>query len=163
MVRGKRYGICAGNGSGKSTLLRAIRDGKVRSSRAAPWNDGLTLKERRWRISLLKVKSEPSWWNMLFKEKMDRFRLSISSLQVRLHVSFRSFPLRLTLLDVVDPQLADVPRTKIRDQLNEVGFDDERQEATVGSLSGGWKMKLELARAMLYKVIGKCRTIVKID
>lgn len=32
----------------------------------------------------------------------------------------------------------------------EVGFDDARQADTVGGLSGGWKMKLELARAMLY-------------
>lgn len=39
---------------------------------------------------------------------------------------------------------------KIREQLIEVGFDDERQADTVGGLSGGWKMKLELARAMLY-------------
>lgn len=46
--------------------------------------------------------------------------------------------------------MAGVARQKIRDQLVEVGFDDERQADTVGSLSGGWKMKLELARAMLY-------------
>jgi elongation factor 3 len=32
----------------------------------------------------------------------------------------------------------------------EVGFDSSRQSDVVGSLSGGWKMKLELARAMLY-------------
>lgn len=50
----------------------------------------------------------------------------------------------------VDPALKDVPRSKVRDQLIEVGFDDERQADTVGGLSGGWKMKLELARAMLY-------------
>lgn len=49
-----------------------------------------------------------------------------------------------------DKALVDVPRSKIRDQLIEVGFDDERQADTVGGLSGGWKMKLELARAMLY-------------
>lgn len=42
-------------------------------------------------------------------------------------------------------------RDAIAAQLREVGFDDERQAHTVGSLSGGWKMKLELARAMLYK------------
>lgn len=50
----------------------------------------------------------------------------------------------------LDKALASVPRSKIRDQLIEVGFDDERQADTVGGLSGGWKMKLELARAMLY-------------
>lgn len=52
---------------------------------------------------------------------------------------------------IADVALKDVPRSAIRDQLIEVGFDDVRQADTVGSLSGGWKMKLELARAMLYK------------
>ena len=44
----------------------------------------------------------------------------------------------------------NVSRSKIRDQLAEVGFNDARQSEVVGGLSGGWKMKLELARAMLY-------------
>lgn len=57
---------------------------------------------------------------------------------------------RFFILFCVDKALADVPRSKIRDQLLEVGFDDARQSETVGGLSGGWKMKLELARAMLY-------------
>ncbi|KAI0358475.1 hypothetical protein OH77DRAFT_1420865 [Trametes cingulata] len=58
----------------------------------------------------------------------------------------------LSVLDFVasDKALADIPRSKIRDQLLEVGFDDARQAEVVGGLSGGWKMKLELARAMLY-------------
>ncbi|KAG7098824.1 hypothetical protein E1B28_000728 [Marasmius oreades] len=58
----------------------------------------------------------------------------------------------LSVLDfiVADSALAGVPRSKIRDQLVEVGFDDSRQSDIVGRLSGGWKMKLELARAMLY-------------
>ena len=47
--------------------------------------------------------------------------------------------------------MADVSRADIRDRLLDVGFDDERQKELVGGLSGGWKMKLELARAMLYK------------
>ncbi|KAJ7497547.1 P-loop containing nucleoside triphosphate hydrolase protein [Mycena latifolia] len=58
----------------------------------------------------------------------------------------------LSVLDFIaaDPALANVPKSKIRDQLLEVGFDDGRQADIVGGLSGGWKMKLELARAMLY-------------
>jgi ABC-type proline/glycine betaine transport system ATPase subunit len=51
---------------------------------------------------------------------------------------------------LIDKALVDVPRSKVREQLLEVGFDDERQAEIVGGLSGGWKMKLELARAMLY-------------
>lgn len=58
----------------------------------------------------------------------------------------------LSIIDFIasDPQLAGVPREKSRAQLQEVRFDDERQADMVGDLSGGWKMKLELARAMLY-------------
>ncbi|WFD31774.1 [NU+] prion formation protein 1 [Malassezia sp. CBS 17886] len=55
------------------------------------------------------------------------------------------------ILDFIasDPKLAHKTRTQVADALFDVGFDAERQENPVGSLSGGWKMKLELARAML--------------
>ncbi|KAI5123665.1 hypothetical protein M0805_001694 [Coniferiporia weirii] len=51
---------------------------------------------------------------------------------------------------VSDKALSGVPREKIIQQLTEVGFDENLQKQLVGSLSGGWKMRLELARAMLY-------------
>ncbi|KGQ80678.1 elongation factor 3 [Candida albicans P87] len=50
-----------------------------------------------------------------------------------------------------DPELANVGREEIEQALKDVGFPDERLQQQVGSLSGGWKMKLELARAMLMK------------
>lgn len=45
--------------------------------------------------------------------------------------------------------LAD--ETEVKEVLNSVGFNAERQGHAIGSLSGGWKMKLALARAMLFK------------
>jgi elongation factor 3 len=48
-----------------------------------------------------------------------------------------------------DPRLAGKTKDQVRAKLADVGFDDERQANPVASLSGGWKMKLELARAML--------------
>lgn len=45
--------------------------------------------------------------------------------------------------------LAD--KQEVIDTLASVGFNDERQKTSIGSLSGGWKMKLALARAMLFK------------
>ena len=45
--------------------------------------------------------------------------------------------------------LADKP--EVISTLTSVGFNDERQAHAIGSLSGGWKMKLALARAMLFK------------
>ena len=63
----------------------------------------------------------------------------------------REIPSNFRTVCCADPQLEGVDRDTIAAQLREVGFDDDRQTHTVGSLSGGWKMKLELARAMLYK------------
>ncbi|KAH0830366.1 polyketide synthetase [Lanmaoa asiatica] len=40
---------------------------------------------------------------------------------------------------------------EIIETLVSVGFSDERQKHAIGSLSGGWKMKLALARAILFK------------
>ncbi len=51
-----------------------------------------------------------------------------------------------------DPELAASGRERISEVLSEVGFTAGprgRQQEKVGSLSGGWKMKLALARAML--------------
>jgi elongation factor 3 len=53
-----------------------------------------------------------------------------------------------------DPKLAPEGKTRISEVLEEVGFDagpNGRQSHKVGSLSGGWKMKLALARAMLLR------------
>ncbi len=53
-----------------------------------------------------------------------------------------------------DPELAATGQERISEVLSEVGFTAGpagRQQQKVGSLSGGWKMKLALARAMLMK------------
>ena len=42
-------------------------------------------------------------------------------------------------------------REEVARVLSSVGFTDEMQASAVASLSGGWKMKLALARAMLMK------------
>ena len=48
-----------------------------------------------------------------------------------------------------DPKLAKESREEVVRVLSSVGFTDKMQTAGVTSLSGGWKMKLALARAML--------------
>lgn len=60
----------------------------------------------------------------------------------------------LSILEFVskDPELAAAGKERISQVLSEVGFTagpGGRQQEKVGSLSGGWKMKLALARAML--------------
>ncbi|KAJ3184021.1 hypothetical protein HDU85_001872 [Gaertneriomyces sp. JEL0708] len=57
----------------------------------------------------------------------------------------------LSVLDFVasDPRLKSVSRENVKKVLMEVRFTEDRLAQEVGSLSGGWKMKLELARAIL--------------
>ena len=50
-----------------------------------------------------------------------------------------------------DAALKGTDRVEIVTTLKSVGFTEEMQQAPVTSLSGGWKMKLALARAMLLK------------
>ncbi|KAJ5865398.1 Armadillo-like helical [Penicillium soppii] len=62
----------------------------------------------------------------------------------------------LTIFEYVskDPKIAEQGQKHISEVLIEFGFTDGpegRQSQPVGSLSGGWKMKLALARAMLQK------------
>lgn len=57
----------------------------------------------------------------------------------------------LTVVDFImkDPQLKDLPLDLVTKTLGEVGFTQEMQERNLTKISGGWKMKLALARAML--------------
>lgn len=48
-----------------------------------------------------------------------------------------------------DEELAMVSKDEIVEMLSSVGFTDSMRAQAVGALSGGWKMKLELARAIL--------------
>jgi elongation factor 3 len=62
----------------------------------------------------------------------------------------------ISILEFVakDPEIAKEGKERISEVLSEVGFTagpQGRQSEKVGSLSGGWKMKLALARAMLMK------------
>ena len=62
----------------------------------------------------------------------------------------------ITILEYVskDPEISKEGSVRISEVLAEVGFTagpEGRQSEKVGSLSGGWKMKLALARAMLMK------------
>ncbi|KAF9972278.1 translational elongation factor EF-1 alpha [Actinomortierella ambigua] len=48
-----------------------------------------------------------------------------------------------------DEKIKELEKAKVIEMLESVGFDNAKQNQAVGSLSGGWKMKLELARAIL--------------
>src|SRR5258708_27762149 len=52
---------------------------------------------------------------------------------------------------ILDDKRIEATKEETIEALGNVGFNTERQASSIGSLSGGWKMKLALARAMLFK------------
>src|SRR3984885_16094761 len=92
-----------------------------------------------------KMKYEWSWLSIHYKERMRHCPSLISLLLVCLnsqsiaHSHTTGFSTAL-----IDKQLAGVDRSTIAAQLVEVGFDEDRQKLPVGSLSGGWKMKVRI-------------------
>jgi len=58
----------------------------------------------------------------------------------------------ISIIDwVVQDKRLQATFDEIKSTLESVGFDDKKQKHSIGSLSGGWKMKLALARAILFK------------
>ncbi|GAA6034117.1 hypothetical protein JCM8097_000704 [Rhodosporidiobolus ruineniae] len=54
-------------------------------------------------------------------------------------------------LMIEEPRI-NATEKEIRTMLSEMGFSDERQDVPIKTLSGGWKMRVALCRAMLMKV-----------
>jgi elongation factor 3 len=52
---------------------------------------------------------------------------------------------------IISDKRITAEEAEIRETLGELGFNAERQASAIGGLSGGWKLKLALARAMLFK------------
>lgn len=128
LVRGRRYGILGPNGSGKTTLMRSLNEGKVENF---PPQEVLR--------------------SVMVEHSLQGEYASLSVIDfiaAGKHYGNAMRPLYSYYYE--DKKLAGTPKSEIIERLKEVGFDDKRQTDVVGGLSGGWKMKLELARAMLY-------------
>lgn len=121
LIRGRKYGLLGKNDSGKTTLMRAIADGSIDG-----FPDGDEVKT-------------------VFVEADIQGELS--------HLNCVDYVLN-------SPSIQNMGATEemVRDMLKKVGFSEGKSSGSGGdcddpisSLSGGWRMKLALARAMLQK------------
>lgn len=135
---GRRYGLIGPNGCGKSTLLRALgaRDLPI------PEHIDIYYLDREMAASddtaLQAVMAVDEERNKLEKEAEDLAHQEGPEVEQRLEDIYER-------LDALDSDLAEVRAASI---LHGLGFDKEMQNKKTRDFSGGWRMRISLARAL---------------
>ncbi|KAE8208907.1 hypothetical protein CF319_g3165 [Tilletia indica] len=138
---GQRYGLLGENGSGKTTLLEALANRDVEIPEHID-------------IYLVRGEVEPSEMNALdtciasAKAKVARLEKEIEELSVADNVDSVALDLKYEELEDMDPAMFEAKAGGI---LYGLGFSKELMARPTKALSGGWRMRVSLARALFTK------------
>jgi ATP-binding cassette subfamily F protein 3 len=152
---GERVGLVGANGAGKTTLLDIVRGALAADS-------GQVVLSPGWRIGYLAQDTglDPAWtvrqamWNV-FDELLATQR-ELAEIEVRLSRTAANDPALMALVerqaelheafDRLDGHTAEAEIGKV---LHGLGFSDEEAERPVSAFSGGWQVRIALARLLL--------------
>jgi ATP-binding cassette subfamily F protein 3 len=161
LAYGRRYGLVGQNGIGKSTLLRALAKREI----AIPTHISILHVEQEitgddtpalqavldadvWRKHLLKEQAKIS--EELLQLEAERSSMADTSADAA-KLDKQREGLDITLTDV-QSKLAEMESDKAESRaasiLAGLGFSHERQQFATKTFSGGWRMRLALARAL---------------
>jgi len=85
------------------------------------------------------------------RKQIDNFPQHIKAAYVEHDIEGDESGITVCQLMIDEPRI-NADEAQIRDTLLELGFSEERQDVPIMTLSGGWKMRVALCRAMLMKV-----------
>ena len=152
---GEKVGLVGPNGSGKTTLFRMI------VGEEAP-DDGTVSVPKKLTVGYFRQDVEEMSGRSVIDEAIAGTRLGalhhkLDDLQHAL-----ADPARAVELDRLLARFGEVQEeyehlggyalvSQAREVLHGLGFDDEQIDGDVGALSGGWKMRVAMARALLGK------------
>lgn len=162
---GRRYGVVGKNGIGKSTLLKAMSRREI----AVPPHISILYVEQEvvgddtpaiemvlradvWREHLLeKERDLTNRVNMIESEQADNEELTEQDKQA---MEAEKDKLNIELKEVFS-KLADIESDKAESKASAIlaglGFDSTQQKRPTREFSGGWRMRISLARALFCK------------
>ena len=152
---GEKVGLVGPNGSGKTTLFRMI------VGEEAP-DDGTVSVPKKLTVGYLRLVVEEMAGRSEIDEAIAGTRLGALHHELDDLQHALADPARAVELDRLLARFGEVQEeyehlggyalvSQAREVLHGLGFDDEQIDGDVGALSGGWKMRVAMARALLGK------------
>ena len=153
---GEKAGLVGPNGAGKTTVFRMITGEEH-------WDDGEVSVPKKMTIGYFKQELDEMSGRSVLDEaiagsgRLGDLHHELEDLQHAMGDPDRSDEMEKTLARFGEVQEEYAHNggyeleSKAREVLHGLGFDDERIDGDVGALSGGWKMRVAMAKVLLGK------------
>src|ERR1700743_3119009 len=145
LLKGEKIGLVGPNGAGKTTLFRMIAGQE-------PPDEGQVSTDRGISIGYFSQDVGEMSGRSAVSEVMDGAGpVSVVASELKELETAMADPEQADRMDEILTRYGEVHDGRAREALSGLGFSQEMMDGDVGALSGGWKMRVALARILLMR------------